>query len=254
MPRSTDLGSYAWTSRTGGRLTRSETRKLLPPLAGAHLRNTVGRLGMAARLNSGRHATVDLGAITPPSSVVTRAAEEVARRELPPVLLNHSFRTYVFGAALGVLEQVDVDRELLFAAAMLHDLGLARPSENLDFTLVSARAARDVAEEVGLSTAATETVRSAITRHHSPGVSLADGAVAYLLSAGAGVDVIGYRSWKLPPAVLAAAVNAHPRMSFKREFAAAWRAEAAAVPTGRARLLRRYGAFDLAIRLAPFLD
>jgi hypothetical protein len=42
------------------------------------------------------------------------------------------------------------------------------------------------------------------------------------------------------------------RLGFKREFAAAFRAEAAAVPRGRARLLRRYGAFDLAIKLAPF--
>ena len=254
MPRSTDLGSYAWTSRTGGCLTRSERRQLLPRLARAHLTNAAGRLAMAARLNPGRHATVDVGALTPPSSVLTSTAADVAHRELPSVLLNHSYRTYVFGAALGVLENVDVDRELLFAAAMLHDIGLARPRENLDFTLVSARAARDVAEEVGLSSAATEVVRSAITRHHSPGVTLAEGPVAYLLSAGAGVDVIGYRSWKLPPAVLATAVDEHPRMSFKREFTAAWRAEAAAVPTGRARLLRRYGAFDLAIRLAPFRD
>src|SRR5690349_2894080 len=110
---------------------------------------------MAARLNPGRHATVDVGALTPPSSVLTSTAADVAHRELPSVLLNHSYRTYVFGAALGVLENVDVDRELLFAAAMLHDIGLARPPQNLDFTLVSARAARDVAEEVGLSSAAT---------------------------------------------------------------------------------------------------
>ncbi len=156
--------------------------------------------------------------------------------------------------AVGALEGVQVDAELLFAAAMLHDIGLTGSRTAVDFTLTSARAALNVAEDVGLSTAATEIMRTAITLHHSPGVTLADGPVAYLLSAGAGVDVAGLKSWKLPPDVLAAVVRDQPRLGFKRHFTDLWRAEAAAVPAGRARFLRRYGAFDLAIRLAPFKD
>ena len=37
-----------------------------------------------------------------------------------------------------------------------------------------------------------------------------------------------------------------------REFSAALRTEAARVPRGRVAFLRRYGAFDLAIKAAPF--
>jgi hypothetical protein len=85
-------------------------------------------------------------------------------------------------------------------------------------------------------------MRTAITLHYSPRVTLASGPVAYLLAAGAGVDVAGLRSWELPPRVLAAVLAQRPRLGFKREFTAAFRAEAAAVPRGRARLLRRYGA------------
>jgi hypothetical protein len=195
---------------------------------------------------------VDRTALVPPSSVLTRAAEEEARRRLSPALLNHSYRTYAFGVAVGTVEHIAVDRELLFAAAMLHDIGLSEPAQPVDFTLASARVARDVAETVGLSTAATKSMRTAITMHHSPGVTPADGAVAYLLSAGAGVDVMGLRAWKLPPDVLSEAVDERPRLGFKQEFSAAFRAEAEAVPSGRARLLRRYAAFDLAIKLAPF--
>ena len=157
---------------------------------------------------------------------MTRAAEDVARRRLSPALLGHSYRTYAFGVALGELEELDVDREVLFAAALLHDVGLPTPTPQVDFTLASARAARDVAEQVGLSTAATDTLRTAITLHHSPGVTLAHGPVAYLLSAGAGLDVVGVRSWQLPPDLLAAVVAAHPRAGFKREFSAAFRTEA----------------------------
>jgi len=135
---------------------------------------------------------------------------------------------------------------------MLHDIGLTLPKRGVDFTLGSAEVAGDVADAVGLSTAATETVRTAITLHHSPGVTMAAGPVAYLLSAGAGVDVVGLRSGTLPPQLLAHTVQQRPRLGFKREFRAAWRAEAAAVPGGRAQFLRRHGAFDLAIACAPF--
>ena len=252
-PAPTDLGTHAWVERTGGRLTAAERRSLLRPLARTHATNAGGRLSMLLRVNSGRRrAPATEGRRPLPDSVLTRAAEDVARRRLSPALLNHSHRTYAFGAALGELENVDVDRELLFAAALLHDVGLPTPVPQVDFTRDSARAARDVAEQVGLSTAATDTLRTAITLHHSPGVSLAHGPVAYLHSAGAGLDVVGLRSWQLRPELLAAVLAAHPRVGFKREFSAAFRTEATQVPDGRARFLRRYGAFDLAIKTAPF--
>jgi HD domain len=250
----TELGTYTWVERTGGLLTGAERRSLFRPLARTHATNAVGRLSMVLRVNSGRRAAATVGRRPAPDSVLTRAAEALARRRLSPVLLNHSYRTFAFGAALGELENVDVDREVLFAAALLHDVGLPTPVPQVDFTRASARVAREVADDVGLSTAATNVLRTAITLHHSPGVTLAHGPVAYLLSAGAGLDVAGLRSWLLPPDLLATIIAAHPRLGFKREFAAAFRAEAAEVPRGRAAFLRRYGAFDLAIKAAPFRD
>ena len=251
-PAVTDLGTLSWVQRTGGQLTGAERRSLLGPLARTHAANAAGRLSMLTRLNSGRRARVAPSVLVPPSSALTRAAVEQAQRRLSPALLNHSHRTFAFGAALGALEGLTVDAELLFAAALLHDTGLPTSEKDVDFTRRSARIARDVAEEVGLSSAATETMRTAITLHYSPSVPPARGPVAYLLAAGAGVDVAGLRSWQLPPDLLDAVVEQHPRLGFKGEFAAAFRTEAARVPRGRAQFLRRYGAFDLAIKLAPF--
>jgi hypothetical protein len=248
------VGSLDWVLHSGGRLTAAERRSLLPALAKTHVINALGRTALLTRLNSGRRAVVPPAALEPPVSALTRAAEQVARERLSPALLNHSFRTYLFAAALGTIESLDVDRELLFAAALLHDTGLASQTPHTDFTVASARVARDIAEDVGLSSAATATMRNAITMHHNPGVTLKDGAVAYLLSAGEGLDVVGLRSWKLPAEVVANVVQENPRLGFKQEFTEAFRAESVAVPSGRARLLRRYGAFDLAIKLAPFSE
>jgi hypothetical protein len=240
--------------RTGGALTAQERRQLLRPLVAAHALNAAGRTSMLLRVNSGRRVTGPLGRRPMPKSALTRAAAALAQHRLSPALLNHSYRTYAFGSALGELDNLDVDRELLYAAAVLHDIGLSTPTPHVDFTRASARAARDLAEQVGLSSTATDTLLTAITLHHTPGVSLAHGPVAYLLSAGAGLDVIGLWSWKLPSGVLAEVTSMYPRLGFKREFTAAFRVEAAHIPAGRAAFLRRYGAFDLAIRLAPFRD
>jgi hypothetical protein len=246
------LGTFEWTRRTGGRLDPAQRRGLVVDLARAHLGNAVGRLGVVARLNPGRNAYVSPGRLSPPDSVLTRAALDAATRVLPTTLLDHSHRAYRFARALGELDGIDVDTELLFAAALLHDVGLVLPWGREDFTWMSARIAGDVAEQVGLSTSATDTLQTAITMHHSPRVPREAGPVAYLLAAGAAADVVGLRTWDLPRAVLDEAVGLHPRAGFKAYFTAAWADEAARVPQGRARLLRRYGAFTAAIALAPF--
>jgi HD domain len=252
MIAATTVGTIDWTTRTGGRLEAAERRRMVADLARVHVGNAVGRLGLVLHLAPGRNAYVAPERLVPPDSPLTRAARETAAATLPSTVLNHSNRTYVFGRALGELEGIEVDAELLFAAALLHDVGLVLATGREDFTLTSARVARDVAERVGLSTAATTTFQTAITMHHSPRVTLAAGPVAYLLSAGAGVDVVGLRCWDLPRSTLVSAVAAHPREGFKEYFARAWAEEAARVPEGRARLLRRYGAFSAAIALAPF--
>ncbi len=66
--------------------------------------------------------------------------------------------------------------------------------------------------------------------HYSPGVSVESGAEAYLLSAGAAVDVFGLRSNEVPDAVRKSVVQEYPRLGFKREFAGLFRAEAKRVP------------------------
>lgn len=245
--RDTRLGTHSWAAATGGQLTAAEQRVLLARLARTHATHVFGQLSVPLRLNVGRRTTIDPVRLLPPSSALTRAAGEEARNRLTPALLNHSYRVFAYGAAIGEVQRIAADREVLLAAALLHTTGLPTPAPKIDFTVTSARIARDVAEAVGLSSAATETLRTAITMHLSPGVTVTDGPVAYLLSAGAALDVVGFRSWQLPGDVLAAVVEAYPRLDFRREYAEALRIEAARVPRGRVKLMRRRG-------LGPFRD
>jgi hypothetical protein len=95
-------------------------------------------------------------------------------------------------------------------------------------------------------------VANAIAMHHTPGVGLEAGAEAYLLSAGASVDVFGLGANRIPDAVRDRVIERYPRLGFKREFAGLLRAEAEQVPRGRAWYLHRFAVSDLSIRLAPF--
>jgi hypothetical protein len=246
------LGSITWTERTGGMLTRHECASLAMPLLREELRIAAGLLAMLTRRHSGRRSVVDPANLAPPESSIARDAEEAARDLLSPALLNHSRRAFAWGTAIAALQHVAFDRELLYVASMLHDTGLPSPVPHVDFTIRSAEIAREFLDQCGVAADRRELVANAIAMHHTPEVGLAFGGEAFLLSAGAGVDVFGLRSDAVPDAIRRSVVREFPRLGFKREFSGLWRAEARQVPRGRAWYLHRFAMTDLTMRLAPF--
>jgi hypothetical protein len=252
--RPSTIGSIEWTERTGGVLTARECVSLAGPLMRDELRIVVGLLAVALRRHSGRRSTVEPAALAPPDSSMARDAEAAARDLLSPVLVNHSRRAFAWGSSIAALQGITFDRELLYVAAMFHDTGLPSPVPHVDFTVRSAELAREFTARHGVPADGGELVANAIALHHTPGVGLELGGEAFLLSAGAGVDVFGLRSDKVPDAVRRSVIREFPRLGFKREFSRLWRAEARQVPRGRAWLLHRFAVTDLSIRLAPFPD
>ena len=250
--RDAPIGSIGWTERTGGVLTVRERISLAPPLLRGHRSIIVGRLAMATRTHSGRRNWVDPKTLVPPDSLLAREAEASAQVLLTPALLNHSRRMYAWGAAIAALDHVEFDRELLYVAAMFHDTGLPSRVPDVDFTVRSAALARDFTDHHDVPEVRRERVTNAIALHHTPGVGIESGAEAFLLSAGAALDVFGLRSNHVPDAVRKRVVQDYPRVGFKREFAGLLRAEAKQVPHGRAWYLHRFALSDVTIRLAPF--
>src|SRR5258705_9061865 len=59
-----------------------------------------------------------------PDSQIAREATELVRQHAPEILFNHSVRVYVFGAMKGTRQNIKFDPELLYLAALFHDLGL----------------------------------------------------------------------------------------------------------------------------------
>ena len=246
------IGSIGWTERTGGVLTVRERISLTPPLLCGFSGIIAGRLAMATRTHSGRRNSIDPKALVPPDSLLARDAEAAAQDLLTPVLLNHSRRAYAWGAVIAALDKVEFDRELLYIAAMFHDTGLPTRIPDVDFTVRSAALARDFTDLHDVPEVQRELVTNAIALHYPPGVGMESGPEAFLLSAGASLDVFGLRSNHIPDAVRKTVVQEYPRVGFEREFAGLLRAEAKQVPHGRAWYLHRFALSDVTIRLAPF--
>ncbi len=245
------LGGLGWVRRTGGRLTSAERRRLLAAIALGQWENALGRAKLAlGRLPPGA-ADVDLDTFSAPDSSFAREAEQ-ACVEQPAAIVGHSYRTWLFGRALAAVDRSDLDVELFYCGALLHDHGITQPTPDRDFTLASAERTLTCAGAADVPANRAELLADAICVHTTPGVSLEkDGALGCYLQWGAMVDGAGLRAWDVAPANIAETLRRHPRVDFKRELVAMMRAEAAAVPKGRFGLLIRCG-LPLAVRMAPF--
>lgn len=85
------------------------------------------------------------------------------------------------------------DSELLYIAAMFHDIGLTPTyrSSQLRFEVDGANAARDYLRAQGISASEIERVWLAIALHTTPGIPEHLHPGIALLQAGAGMDVVG---------------------------------------------------------------
>jgi hypothetical protein len=251
MPDPDRLGGLEWVRRTGGRLSRAQRRRLLLATAVGQWTNVVGRIKLALGRIPDAAARVDLAAVRVPDSQFAREAE-AACAELPVTLLGHSYRTWLFGHALAAIDGCELDDELFYAGALLHDFGIVNPTAESDFTLGSAERMFACAQTAGVETHRADLLADGICVHATPGITVEiDGALGCYLQWGAMVDGAGLRIWDIAPGNVAETLRRYPRGDFKRDLVGMIRAEAAAVPAGRMGLLVRCG-LPLAVRLAPF--
>jgi hypothetical protein len=155
--------------------------------------------------------TIDTVAI--PDSRLARQITELVRDTETPLLFHHSSRVYYFAALAGLRRGLTFDRELLYAGAMFHDMGLTHQhsSAHERFEVDGANAARDFLRGQGLSPQDIDTVWTAIALHTTPGIPQHMHPVVALVTAGVEMDVLGLDFEGFGDAEREAVVRAHPR-------------------------------------------
>jgi hypothetical protein len=170
------------------------------------------------------HSLQSIAGIAIPDSALVREATDVIRSAEDDLLFDHSRRVFLFGALRGRRLGLQPNLELLYVAAMFHDLGLTARyrTSNLRFEVDGANAARDFLLQHGVDAADARKVWLGIALHTTPGVPQFLEPETALVIAGVETDVLGIGRDELPPDAVDAVTAAHPRPDFKKGILAAF--------------------------------
>jgi hypothetical protein len=148
-----------------------------------------------------------------PDSKLCKKIIELVRDTETELLFNHSSRVYYFGALTGLRRGLQFDRELLYAGAMFHDMGLTHQHSSADerFEVDGANAARDFLRGHCIAQPDIDTVWTAIALHTTPGIPKHMHPVVALVTAGVEMDVLGLTYPEYSAAERELVVHTHPR-------------------------------------------
>jgi hypothetical protein len=166
-----------------------------------------------------------------PDTRAVTAADEVLTHYSPPALVNHCHRSYLLAAALGVKEGVSFDAELLYVAALLHDLALEPEFDNhtLPFEDAGGHLAWVFAAGAGWPPERRDRAAGVIVAHMR-GADPAVDPEGHLLDVATGLDIGGRNPDRWPDALLTELVAAYPRLDLAPRFTACFRDQAARKP------------------------
>ena len=162
---------------------------------------------------------VSIGGIIAPDSDLARKAAALAEQAHSRVLLNHLHRTWWFAEFIGRKRQMTYDRELVYIASLLHDLGLS-PSHAADkrFEVDGADAAGRFLAENKYPKAKADVAWDAIALHALADIADRRQPEVALVHFGAHVDVMGLRMEELPPSLIDDTLALYPRIGMKAAF------------------------------------
>jgi HD superfamily phosphodiesterase len=165
--------------------------------------------------------TLSVKGISIPDTTLAREITEFVRDTESSLLFHHSSRVYYWGGLAGKRSGLRFDRELLYAGAMFHDIGLTpgHSSAHERFEVDGANAAREFLRSRGVDQDDIDTVWTAIALHTTPGIPQHMHPVIALVTAGVEMDVLGLGYTEYSDAERQAVVEAHPRTAkFKEDI------------------------------------
>ena len=187
-----------------------------------------------------------------PDSALARRARELITDVAAAFLVNHSVRCYAWAVELARHDGLQFDPEILYVAAMLHDIGLV-PAYDLGgcYEVDGAIGAERLVREAGEPEARARAIYDVIALHDDETLPPDPASEIVLLWDSAGTDVTGHRFADVRPAIIPELLAAYPRLDFKREFSALFVDQVSRKPTCPAAQLAAAGIIE-EIAQAPF--
>src|SRR5712691_7561530 len=175
-----------------------------------------------------------------PTGALANASLAIACSSVSRAIVDHSIRSFLFARLLadheGCLDDADYDEDLLFAATVMHDLGLGeRATGEARFEGEGADLAAAVLRRHGVAERDIDRVWEAIALHSSIGIAHRRGLLTSLTHRGVFIDA-GRITEGLADGLRQEVLNAYPRPAGDRSLANAIVAHAsrsdAAAPPG----------------------
>jgi hypothetical protein len=150
-----------------------------------------------------------------PTGPLVDASLALVRSTVSPPIVDHSIRTFLFARLLaeheGSLNDAAYDERLLFAATVMHDLGLGEHARGeARFEVEGADLAAALLREHGVAEADVDRVWEAIALHSSIGLAERRGLLTYLTHKGVFIDV-GHLADAVADGLRKEVLNAYPR-------------------------------------------
>jgi len=183
---------------------------------------------------------VQLADFPVPDTLAARGALSLAREYQSPAITAHALRSWLWAEAFALVDGIaDIDHELLYVAAVLHDIGTVTEFDNHTISYEHAGGHVGVALTAGAGWPAgrRRRVLDVVVRHNWPGVDPAFDAEGYLLETATALDISGARPDDLPAGFVREVLAAHPRGALAAEFGACVTDQAARKPDTAARRL-----------------
>jgi HD domain-containing protein len=185
-----------------------------------------------------------------PKGALADASLAIARSSVSPSIVDHSIRSFLFARLLAddaaYLNDADYDEDLLFAATVMHDLGLGEHATGeARFEVEGADLAAAVLRKHRVAERDIDRVWEAIALHSSLGIAHRRGLLTSLTHKGVFIDA-GRITDAIAGRLQEEVLNAYPRPAGDRSIADAivahaTRSEAAAPPGSLAfELLRQH--------------
>jgi len=175
-----------------------------------------------------------------PTGALADSSLAAARSSVSRPIVDHSIRSFLFARLLaerdGSLRDADYDEDLLFAATVMHDLGLGeRATGEARFEVEGADLAAAVLRSHGVAERDVDRVWEAIALHASLGIAHRRGLITSLTHRGVFIDA-GRITYGVADRLRQEVLNAYPRPAGDRSIADAIVAHAsrsdAAAPPG----------------------